>query len=218
MARYVALLRGINVGGHRKVRMEDLRAWIAAAGARDVATYIQSGNAVFAHPSRSAGKLAGELAAAIAKASKLDVGVIVRSADEWAEVIARRPFAGAQDDHLHVSFLAAAPPADALAALEAAKLAPEAWELVGRELYLYLPNGMGRSKLAAALARSKAFATATARNWRTVLQLRAMLATGAREDRPIGSHDRAGIACRGTNGACASTGSTRAAATKARPR
>jgi len=179
MARYVALLRGINVGGHRKVRMEDLRAWVAAAGARDVATYIQSGNVVFAHPARSSTKLADELAAAIAKASKLEIGVVVRSVDEWAQVIARQPFADAEDAQLHVAFLAAAPPADALAALDATRFAPEAWRLVGRELYLYLPDGMGRSKLAAAIARPKALATATARNWRTVLQLHAMLAAGA---------------------------------------
>lgn len=178
MARFVALLRGINVGGHRKVRMEDLRAWVADAGARDVATYIQSGNVVFTHPARSGRTLGADLAAAIAKASKLDVDVIVRTADEWAQVIERQPFAGAAAEHLHVAFLGAAPPADALGALDAARFAPEACQLVGRELYLYLPNGMGRSKLAAAIARPKALAAATARNWRTVLQLDAML--GAR--------------------------------------
>lgn len=175
MARYVALLRGINVGGHRKVRMEDLRAWTAAAGGRDVATYIQSGNVVFTHAARSARTLAADLAAAIAKASTFAIDVVVRTADEWAQVIEGQPFAGAPAEHLHVAFLGAAPPADALATLDPARFAPEAWRLVGRELYLYLPNGMGRSKLAAAIARPKALAAATARNWRTVLQLQAML-------------------------------------------
>lgn len=178
MGRYVALLRGINVGGHRKVRMEELRTWIAGAGGRDVATYIQSGNVVFTHAARSGRTLATDLAAALAAASKLDIGVIVRSADEWAQVIERQPFTEASADQLHVAFLGAAPPADALAMLDATRFAPEAWRLLGRELYLYLPNGMGRSKLAAAIMRPKALATATARNWRTVLQLQAMLAAG----------------------------------------
>jgi uncharacterized protein (DUF1697 family) len=171
MPAYVALLRGINVGGNRMIKMADLRDVFAAAGAQDVATYIQSGNVVFTHPARSERTLAAELEKRIAAAAGFPVPVVLRTAGQLARVIEDSPFRGADADHLHVAFLAA--PAANAPAFDARAFAPERYAAVGRELYLYLPEGMGRSKLAAAvLARPKAIgAAATARNWRTVLQL-----------------------------------------------
>jgi uncharacterized protein (DUF1697 family) len=169
---YVALLRGINVGGNRMVRMSDLREIFAAAGAQDIATYIQSGNVVFTHLERSQPTLAAELEKRIAKAAGFPVTVMLRSAAQLARVIADSPFPEADADHLHVAFLSARPPAN-LPPIDARAFAPERCAVVGRDLYLYLPNGMGRSKLAAAvLARPTAIGAAgTARNWRTVLKL-----------------------------------------------
>jgi uncharacterized protein (DUF1697 family) len=171
LANYIALLRGINVGGHRVIAMADLRDMFAAAGARDVVTYIQSGNVVFAHAARSAPTLAAKLAAQIAKATGFEVPVMLRTAAEWEAVVSANPFAGADTDQLHVSFLATAPDPGVLDRFEAAAHEPERFALVGRELYMHLPDGMGRSKLVGALGKVKPIAAGTARNWRTVLKL-----------------------------------------------
>ncbi len=172
MPTYIALLRGINVGGHHIIRMADLRAMFERAGAADVATYIQSGNVVFGHASRSAATLATDLARRIERAAGFPVPVALRSATELAAVIATNPFAKETVDHLHVSFLATKPPATALATISPAAFAPERFALQGREVYLHLPDGMGKSKLAVALMKDKSIAAiATARNWRTVLEL-----------------------------------------------
>ncbi|MDP9246334.1 MAG: DUF1697 domain-containing protein [Chloroflexota bacterium] len=172
MPAYVALLRGINVGGNRMIKMADLRAVFVAADADDVATYIQSGNVVFTHAARSEPTLAAELEKRIAKAAGFPVPVVLRSAAQLARVIEDSPFPDADTDHLHVAFLAARPPSNT-PAIDARAFAPECYAAVGRELYLYLPDGMGRSRLAAAvLAKPKAIgAGGTARNWRTVLKL-----------------------------------------------
>lgn len=170
MPRYVALLRGINVGGRRVIRMTDLRGITESIGGRDVATYIQSGNVVFAHPARSSSALATKLAQAILKSTSLDVPVIVRSAAELANTIADNPFAAENPDHLYVLFVPAKPPANLFATLDLAKLAPERCA-ARRDVYLLLPGGFGRSKLVATLGRLPPLAEATARNWRTVQKL-----------------------------------------------
>lgn len=176
MGTYVALLRGINVGGHRILKMADLRDIITAAGGRDVATYIQSGNAVFGHAGRATAKVAADLERAIERGAGFAVPVVVRSAAELAAVIADNPFAREDSDKLHVQFLAAKPAANALAKLVPTLFAPERYMLQGREIYLHLPDGMGKSKLAVALSRLSAIsAIATARNWRTVLELDRMV-------------------------------------------
>ena len=172
MPAYVALLRGINVGGNRMIKMADLRRIFVAAGADEVATYIQSGNVVFTHASRSERTLAAELEKRIAKTAGFAVPVVLRTAGQLARVLESSPFPDADVDHLHVAFMAARSPANS-PAIDARAFAPERCASVGRELYLYLPDGMGRSKLAAAvLAKPKAIgAGGTARNWRTVLKL-----------------------------------------------
>jgi uncharacterized protein (DUF1697 family) len=161
--KHVALIRGINVGAHHRMKMETLRKCFAAAGARDVQTYIQSGNVVFSHAKPDAAKLAK----AIADETGFDVGVVVRTATEWKKLA--HPFP--DDEHVHVFFTA-----------DPAKLAIDAkgterYVVKGREVYLYLPDGIGRSKLAGAVA--KALPQATARNWRTVQQLLAMTVESA---------------------------------------
>jgi uncharacterized protein (DUF1697 family) len=178
VATYVALLRGINVGGNRIIKMADLRETFVAAGARDVETYIQSGNVVFGHAARSATKLAADLEKQLASDAGFPVPVVLRTAAELAGVIAENPFAKADVDQLHVSFLASALPADALAAVDAKAFTPERFFTAAREVYMLLPGGMGRSKLVGAIMKVKAMAPATARNWRTVMTLSEM--AGAR--------------------------------------
>jgi uncharacterized protein (DUF1697 family) len=156
------------------IAMGDLRDMVVAAGGRNVVTYIQSGNVVFDHASRATAKLAAALEKQIAKATGFDVAVVLRTAAEWAQVIDRNPFSTADADHLHVSFLAAPPSA---LALDVRAFATETFATVEREVYMMLPNGLGRSKLAGALVKQKSMAAATTRNWRTVLKLHELAST-----------------------------------------
>lgn len=169
MTIYIALLRGINVGGNRKIHMADLRELFAAAGCRDVASYIQSGNVVFTHPSTASDRLAVELGQRIEAGTGFDVPVVLRTATAWQSVIDANPYPEAEPPALHVVFLTKTPAPDAVAAFDAARFAPEEFTVVGREVYLHLPDGMGRAKLPPALPLVRG--TGTARNWRTVLKL-----------------------------------------------
>jgi uncharacterized protein (DUF1697 family) len=164
--RHIALLRGINVGGNRIIKMADLRDMFVAAGAREVQTYIQSGNVVFSHPQPTAARFEK----VIARETGFDVPVILRTADEFAALA--HPFENA--DHVYVYFCAVAP----ALARTLVGTPPEALSVKGREVFVYLPDGAGRSKLAGALG--KALPAATARNWRTVQQLSAMAIQSAR--------------------------------------
>ncbi len=167
---YVALLRGINVGG-RTLRMEALRPVIAGMGLQDVRTYIQSGNVLF----RSDGAVeAAELERAIADAFGMPVGVLLRTADEMAAVSRANPFVGRDGNprHLHVTFLANEPAGD----LAGVSHPPEEHHLAGREIYLLCPNGYGESKLGNAFFERRLKVAATTRNWATVMRLTEMAA------------------------------------------
>ena len=167
---YVALLRGINVGGKAMVPMADLREVCTAVGCEDVVTYIQSGNVVLRSSLRPP-KLQAALAAAIAERFGFEPAVMIRTAEELAAVVDRNPFAGADEKKLHVGFLDAAPVATTAECLGAIDCAPEELSAVGRELYLHLPNGMGRAALPVKMERCLRPAPVTVRNWRTVTKL-----------------------------------------------
>ncbi|MGH3093375.1 MAG: DUF1697 domain-containing protein [Gaiellaceae bacterium] len=171
--RYVALLRGINVGGRNKVAMAALRETCEAVGCTDVATYIQSGNVVLASPLRAAG-LRAALEEAIADRLGVAPVVVVRTRVELAEVIARNPFPDADTANLHVAFLAGKLDSEAAAGLGELESPPEELAARDTEVYLHLPNGLGRAKLPVALGR-RLSVPSTVRNWRTVTTLREML-------------------------------------------
>jgi uncharacterized protein (DUF1697 family) len=169
----VALLRGVNVGGHGQLPMADLRAMAEALGYDDVTTYVQSGNLVLS-TSHGAARVARELAAAIEAGSSVAPAVVVRTRSQLAEVVRDSPFLarGADEAHLHVLF-ADGPASRCTKALDLHSYAPEEAIAVGRELHLHLPNGVGRSKLAEAIGRQKGV-VATMRSWRTVTKLLAL--------------------------------------------
>jgi uncharacterized protein (DUF1697 family) len=182
MPRYLALLRGINVGGHNKVVMADLRAIAADLGYADVATYIQSGNLVFTCPDADPAGLADALEAEIAGRLSVRSAVVVVSAPDLTQVIADNPFpAAANPKYLHAVFRRDAFDEDGIAAVAAAvRRSRESGSkddavVVGRTLYMHTPDGLGRSELAAQLARTKVQSAGTARNWATVTRLMAML-------------------------------------------
>jgi uncharacterized protein (DUF1697 family) len=167
----VALLRGVNVGGRGKLAMSDLREVAAAAGIDDARTYIQSGNLVGTTSSRSTEAVARSLAEGIAGLGGVAPDVAVRTRAELAKVIERSPFLRRGEDPglLHVAFMVGKGKAKVELA-DVDRYAPDEIVAVDRELHLFLPNGLGRSKLAADLLRPK-LARGTMRNWRTVTKL-----------------------------------------------
>ena len=172
LERSVALLRGINVGGNHSVPMKELAALFTKCGCSDVATYIQSGNVVFCSAENS--KLdAAMLTARIEKTFGFEAPVILRTADELEAVVRQNPFPKADPDkeRLHVSFLASEPSAEKIASLDPNRSKGDTFKVLGREIYLLLPNGAGNSKLTNAYFDSKLQTISTARNWRTVLKL-----------------------------------------------
>lgn len=177
MATWIALLRGVNVGGAKKVPMAQLRELVEGLGYERVRTYVQSGNVVLDGPGRGGARaVARRLRAAIADEFGFDVAVLVRSRDELAAIVEANPYPDADDKPtaLHVVFLADAIDSAGVADVDQAAFAPEAFTISGRELYLWTPDGLGRSKLAAKLTDKRLGASATARNWRTVGRLLAM--------------------------------------------
>lgn len=172
MTHHVALLRGINVGGKRKVAMAYLRAIVEGLGHADVRTYINSGNVVFASGTPGAGRaeLEAQLEKAIRAELGLDVAVIVRTHDELAAAVDANPFPDAVPPRLLLSFLREAPAADGYAAAEAVESGADEFRVDGTTVYLHCPDGIGRSKLAEALSKPKV-PVGTARNLATVRKL-----------------------------------------------
>lgn len=171
--RWVALLRGVNVGKAHRIAMSVVREAFAEAGCADVSTYIQSGNVVMRHAAADPKRLARRIEIELARAAGFPIPVVLRTSDELAQVVARSPFPVADPGELHVIFCDESPPEGLLAQLDHARFAPEAVTLVGRELHLHVPGGLGRSALAVALAKLK-LPLSTQRNWRTVEKLVAL--------------------------------------------
>jgi uncharacterized protein (DUF1697 family) len=177
MGVHVALLRGINLG-KRRMPMKDLAAMFSDAGCRDVQVYIQSGNVVFAAGRPLAARIPRVIAAAIADRFGFDSPVVTRTAADMAKIVRANPFLSVADpDRLGVAFLADRPTAARVASLDAGRSPPDEFTVVGRDIYMHLPNGFARTKLTNAYFDARLATISTARNWRTVLKLLEM--TGA---------------------------------------
>ena len=173
MGVYIALLRGINVGGRNKLPMKDLARMFEGAGCTDVRTYIQSGNVVFRADEALAGRIGGLIVATIEEELGYQVPVVVRSAEQLERAVAGNPFAGDEvdDKQLHVAFLAEEPKEAAVAELDPERSPPDRFEISGREIYMHLPNGVARSKLSNAYFDRVLATVSTVRNWRTTKRL-----------------------------------------------
>lgn len=168
VAVWIGLLRAVNVGG-RKLPMSVLSGVVADLGGTEPRTYLQSGNVVFSGSRQVASRLAG----ALSEAAGFDVPVLLRSASDLASVVSAQPFDGPESSW-HVTFLGSKPAARAVAALDPSAYGDDAFEVVGREVYLRTPGGYGRTKLTNALFERKLDVVATTRNWRTVCALAEM--------------------------------------------
>jgi uncharacterized protein (DUF1697 family) len=170
LTTYVALLRGINVGGNNKVPMADLRAMCSGLGYDNVETYIQSGNVVFDSAASEASVVA-EMEAGLLSTFGLTLSVVVRSSEELISIVDRNPFPSEGDGtKLHITCFAQQLASAIVAKLDPAIAPPDTFVLDGRDMYLHLPGGMGTSKLAVHLGQ-KLGKLGTTRNWNTVLKL-----------------------------------------------
>jgi len=164
MTLRIALLRGINVGGNKMIAMSDLRDLATRLGLRDARTLLQSGNLVF-----HSGKPPAQLEKLLEREIAMAVDVFVRTAEEWRAAVARNPFAEeAKRDPGHLLLMALKDAADAGTLVIPGR---EVARGSGREIYLYYPDGQGKSKLTNAVIEKKLGTRGTARNWNTVMKL-----------------------------------------------
>jgi uncharacterized protein (DUF1697 family) len=175
--RYVALLRGINLGGNKMIAMAELRAALTRLGLSDVGTLLQSGNAVFSASRTTPAKLEALIEKAIEKRFRMQVDVHVRGGAEWASVIADNPLlaeAQAAPSQFLVTFYREPIEPSLVRALQASIAGPEQARGVGRHLYMTFPEGIGKSK-ATLLVDKTLLAKGTARNWNTVQKIAALV-------------------------------------------
>ncbi len=171
--KYVGLLRGINVGGKNTIQMNTLATMFTEAGASDVQTYIQSGNVVFAANPKIAAKIGPLVCERIHQEHGFQTHIVTRSQAEMELAGTACPYADLEKSH--IVFLAHKPSPEQVALLDTERSAPDQFTVCGREIYLHLPNGGGRTKLTNAYFDSKLQTVSTVRNWRTFLKLLAMM-------------------------------------------
>jgi len=174
VAIYISLLRGINVGGHNRIKMDKLRQSFEALGFEQVKTFIQSGNVVFKSAKTSPSTLSRRIEAKILTDFDFSASVVSRSAEELGSAIENNPFLKEPEidaAKLHVTFLSAVPDPSALKKLAELTVAPDKSCCIGKELYLYLPNGVSGSELMKRPLDRVLSLVTTTRNWRTVNSL-----------------------------------------------
>jgi len=179
MKRYVALLRGVNIGAKKRIGMVDLRALIESLGYTEVKTYVNSGNVVFtAVRAYDNVALAGKIDEALSAEYGLDVPVVVRSGKELALIVAKNPFPEHAANHktLHVSFLSEEPAADQVDALSSMDRGEDEYRVFGENVYLHYPNGISGAVFMVNGLDKALKVDSTSRNWRTVVALAEMAA------------------------------------------
>ena len=170
----ICLLRGVNVGGHNKIKMDALRALCVSLKLRDPQTLLQSGNVVFKTDGKDLSRLSKRIADAIERSAGFRPDVILRTVSELRNAIAKNPFAkrpNIDSSKFLVTFLAGDPTPEARKNALAIDAAPEELHILGRELYIYFPNGLARPKLTWPLLERALKLSGTGRNWNTVRKL-----------------------------------------------
>jgi uncharacterized protein (DUF1697 family) len=173
----VSMLRGVNVGGHNKIGMAALRALYVSLKLEDPRTYVQSGNVIFRTKEKNSAALAKKIQNAVEREFGCCPEVILRTTEELRKAVAANPFAASRNlepGKILVTFLAAEPGPEAHAALLKLKAHPEELHLKGRELYIYFPDGAGKSKLPWSSIAKLLKTTGTARNWNSVIKMLAI--------------------------------------------
>ena len=172
MQTYIAILRGINVSGQKLIKMDKLREALASLGFSNLATYIQSGNVVFQAAPENNLTLAKKIHDRIEEAFGFDVPVLVRSLEEWQQVVDNFPFEGIEEmNRLLITFLEEKPASIPKEEIDALKASKDEVMYGEKEIYLYVPDGYGKSKLDNNTLERKLKVRATTRNWKTTLTL-----------------------------------------------
>ncbi|MAN27898.1 MULTISPECIES: DUF1697 domain-containing protein [Mesonia] len=174
--QYVALLRGINVGGKRKLKMADLRESVLKIGFKEVATYIQSGNLFFTAEEKNSAVLEEKLAQHLLEEYSYEIPVIVRTSKEIEAAITQNPFPDVEDfKQLHLIFLKEKPEEDLVKDFKELEFASEEFKIQGKHLFVNYIEGVRNSKLSTTLIEKKLSTKATARNWKTLLKISSLL-------------------------------------------
>ncbi|HEA28757.1 MAG TPA: DUF1697 domain-containing protein [Leeuwenhoekiella sp.] len=178
MSNYIAILRGINVGGHRKIPMEGLRKEIGNLGYKNIKTYIQSGNIIFtAAAHHSDLEIAEHIEKMILTTFGFEVPVIVRNSDELQQTVSENPFLTTENtsiEGLHVTFLKETPSPETLENIKTYTYPPDKFEIRQKNVFLYIPGSYHKTKLSNAFFEKKLNVQATTRNWKTVQKLAEM--------------------------------------------
>jgi len=174
MSVMISMLRGVNLGPHNRVKMDDLRALYRSLKLQDPRSYVQSGNVLFRTKERDEAKLSSRIQDAIGKKFGFRPDVILRNTEEMRKTVASNPFASSKNidpAKLLVTFLSAEPNADAHEKLKELDTAPEELRVVGRELFIYYPNGLARPKFQWIKAEKILKLACTGRNWNSVTKM-----------------------------------------------
>ena len=174
MVTIISLLRGVNVGGNRKLKMYELAELYNSLGFTNPRTYIQSGNVVFSHSHKGNTDLADRIQGAIETQLGLNVEVFLRTPEELEKLVKKNPFIGNDQSRMHVTFLHTKPSSVPRNEIEDVAVAGEKFAVFDREVCLFLPNGQGRTKLSNGFFEKILKVPATTRNWNTVLALMAL--------------------------------------------
>jgi len=170
----ICMLRGVNIGGRNMIKMDALKALCVSLKLKDPQTYVQSGNVIFTSQEKDLAKLSKRIQDAIEKNFMFRPGIMLRTAADVREVVKNNPFAkrtGIEPGKLLVNFLAADPGTDAREKALAIKVGPEEMHLIGREAYIYFPNGQGRSKFPWPAIERALGTSGTGRNWNSVTKM-----------------------------------------------
>ncbi|MCX6219989.1 MAG: DUF1697 domain-containing protein [Bacteroidia bacterium] len=174
METYISILRGINVGGNRIIKMDHLRQMYTDLGFAGSQTYIQSGNVVFMYQKTNPKELESRITQKILEKFNMEVPVIVKEENELRTIAANNPFIlemPKETAYFHVTFLSENPDPDKFDKIKNVNFQPVAFRLLGSAIYLYCPAGYSKSKLTNGFLENKLGIKATTRNWRTLTEL-----------------------------------------------
>lgn len=174
MKTYISLLRGINIGGHKKIKMDSLRENFSSLGYSNIKTYIQSGNILFSSKEEDKTKLEKEISSMIMDKYGFDVPVLVLNSDDLNEVITNNPFANSinhKKEFIHITFLSNEVKEINYKEIESKKESEDEYKIINKTVYLYLPKGYGNTKIHNNFFEKLLKTQATTRNWKTCLEL-----------------------------------------------